>query len=138
VPRSKRAARRWRSRVPSERQHLGDFGERTAAAHLEAKGYRIVGRKFRVRDAEIDLIARDGDALVFVEVRTRRGAYPGMAALSITRTKAAKLLLAADRYIEQHPDAADLPLRIDVVAVEMERGGVLRDVIHIEDAVRPA
>jgi putative endonuclease len=124
--------------VPSERQHLGDFGERTAAAHLEAKGYRIVGRKFRVRDAEIDLIARDGDALVFVEVRTRRGAYPGMAALSITRTKAAKLLLAADRYIEQHPDAADLPLRIDVVAVEMERGGVLRDVIHIEDAVRPA
>ncbi len=124
--------------MPSERQHLGDFGERTAAAHLEAKGYRIVGRKFRVRDAEIDLIARDGDALVFVEVRTRRGAYPGMAALSITRTKAAKLLLAADRYIEQHPDAADLPLRIDVVAVEMERGGVLRDVIHIEDAVRPA
>ena len=89
--------------MPSERQSLGDFGERTAAAHLEAKGYRIVGRKFRVRDAEIDLIARDGDALVFVEVRTRRGAYPGMAALSITRTKAAKLLVAADRYIEHHP-----------------------------------
>lgn len=116
---------------------LGDFGERTAAAHLEAKGYRIVGRKFRVREAEIDLIARDGDALVFVEVRTRRGAYPGMAALSITRTKAAKLLVAADRYIEHHPDAADLPLRIDVVAIELGVGGLLRNVIHIEDAVRP-
>lgn len=123
--------------MPSERQALGDFGERTAAAHLEAKGYRIVGRKFRARDAEIDLIARDTDALVFVEVRTRRGAYPGMAALSITRTKAKKLLLAADRYLEQHPDAAELPLRIDVVAIELAADGLLQNIIHIEDAVRP-
>ena len=123
--------------MPSERQALGDFGERTAAAHLEAKGYRIVGRKFRVRDAEIDLIARDHDALIFVEVRTRRGAYPGMAALSITRTKAKKLLLAADRYLEQHPDAAELPLRIDVVAIELAAGGLVQNIIHIEDAVRP-
>lgn len=123
--------------MPSERQSLGDFGERTAVAHLEAKGYRIVGRKFRVRDAEIDLIVRDTDALVFVEVRTRRGAYPGMAALSITRTKAAKLLLAADRYIELHPDAAALPLRIDVVAIELAAGGLVQNIIHIEDAVRP-
>ena len=125
------------ARLPSERQSLGDFGERTASAHLEAKGYRIVGRKFRVRDAEIDLIARDGDALVFVEVRTRRGAYPGMAALSITRKKAAKLLVAAEWYIERNPDAADLPLRIDVVAIELGADGLLRNVIHIEDAVRP-
>lgn len=123
--------------MPSERQSLGDFGERTAAAHLEAKGYRIVGRKFRVREAEIDLVARDGDALVFVEVRTRRGAYPGMAALSITRKKAAKLLVAAEWYIERNPDAADLPLRIDVVAIELGADGLLRNIIHIEDAVRP-
>lgn len=123
--------------MPSERQSLGDFGERTAAAHLEAKGYRIVDRKFRVRDAEIDLVARDRDALVFVEVRTRRGAYPGMAALSITRKKAAKLLVAAEWYIERHPGAADLPLRIDVVAIELAADGMLQNVIHIEDAVRP-
>ena len=123
--------------MPSERQSLGDFGERTAAAHLEAKGYRIVGRKFRVREAEIDLVSRDGDALVFVEVRTRRGAYPGMAALSITRKKAAKLLVAAEWYIERNPDAADLPLRIDVVAIELGADGLLENIIHIEDAVRP-
>ena len=123
--------------MPSERQSLGDFGERTAAAHLEAKGYRVVGRKFRTRDAEIDLIARDRDAIVFVEVRTRRGAYPGMAALSITRTKAKKLLVAADRYLELHPGAADSPLRIDVVAIELGADGLLRNVVHIEDAVRP-
>jgi len=123
--------------LPSERQSLGDFGERTAAAHLEAKGFRIIDRKFRVRDAEIDLVARDRDALVFVEVRTRRGAYPGMAALSITRKKAAKLLVAVQWYIERHPDAADLPLRIDVVAIELGADGLLRNIIHIEDAVRP-
>ena len=123
--------------MPSERQSLGDFGERTAAAHLEAKGYRIIDRKFRVRDAEIDLVARDADALVFVEVRTRRGAYPGMAALSITRKKAAQLLVAAEWYIERHPDAANLPLRIDVVAIELAAGGLLQNIIHIEDAVRP-
>ncbi|HZP57157.1 MAG TPA: YraN family protein [Dehalococcoidia bacterium] len=122
--------------MPSPRQRLGDFGERVAAAHLEAKGYRIVGRKFRVRDCEIDLIAVDGDQLVFVEARTRRGAYPGMAALSVTRRKAAKLLFALDRYVEAHPEAADMPLRVDVVAVELDAAGKMRDVIHIEDAVR--
>ncbi len=121
---------------PSERKSLGDFGERTASAHLEAKGYRIIDRKYRVRDAEIDLIATDGDEVVFVEVRTRRGSYPGMAALSITRKKAAKLLFAAERYVEAHPSVADKPLRIDVVAVELDGSGKLREVTHIEDAVR--
>jgi putative endonuclease len=122
--------------MPHERQRLGDFGERVAAAHLEAKGYRIIDRKYRVRDAEIDLIAIDGDQVVFVEARTRRGAYPGMAALSITRKKAAKLLLALERYVETHPDVAEMPLRIDVVAVELDANGAMREVIHIEDAVR--
>jgi putative endonuclease len=123
--------------LPSEGQQLGGFGERVARAHLEAKGYRIVGRNFRTRDAELDLIAVDGDQAVFVEVRTRRGAYPGMAALSITRTKARKLLLAVDRYAESHPEVADMPLRIDVVAIELGADGKMQNVIHIEDAVRP-
>lgn len=123
--------------MPDERQHLGGFGERTAAAHLQAKGYRIIDRNFRVREAEIDLIAIDGDALVFVEVRTRRGAYPGMAALSITRGKARKLLTAVEHYIEHRPEVADMPLRIDVVAIEVARDGTMLGVTHIEDAVRP-
>lgn len=122
--------------MPSERQHLGDFGERTARAHLEARGYRIIDRKFRTRDAEIDLVAIDGDQAVFVEVRTRRGAYPGMAALSVTRTKARKVLLAVGRYVEAHPEFAEMPLRIDVVAIELDGDGKLTDIHHIEDAVR--
>lgn len=122
--------------LPEERKQLGNFGERLAAAHLESKGYTIIGRNFRVFEAEIDLVARDGDAVVFVEVRTRRGAYPGMAALSITRTKARKLLRAVEFYAERHPDVANAPLRIDVVAIELAPGGKLLNVHHIEDAVR--
>jgi putative endonuclease len=122
--------------LPDERRPLGDFGERVAAAHLEAKGYEIIDRKFRVIEAEIDLVARDGDVLVFVEVRTRRGGASGMAALSVNARKAAQLRRAAAWYIEQHPDLADDPMRIDVVTVELHRDGVVGAVTHIEDAVR--
>ena len=111
--------------------------ERVATAHLQAKGYRIIDRKFRLREAEIDVIAVDGDQAVFVEVRTRRGAYPGMAALSITRTKAKKMLNAVHFYIERHPDIGEMPLRIDVVAIEIDADGRVSQVHHIEDAVRP-
>ncbi len=122
--------------MPDDRKPLGDFGERVAAAHLEAKGYRIIDRKFRVVEAEIDLVARDGDTLVFVEVRTRRGGAAGMAALSVNAAKAKQLLRAVDWYIEQHPEIADEPMRIDVVTVELARDGTLREVAHIENAVR--
>jgi putative endonuclease len=121
---------------PDGRKPLGDFGERVAAAHLLAKGYEVIDRKFRVFEAEIDVVARDGDQLVFVEVRTRRGGAPGMAALSVSRTKARRLRHAVEWYVERHPELADAPLRIDVIAVELDRDGTLREVTHIEDAVR--
>jgi putative endonuclease len=123
-------------KVANDRKPLGDFGERVAGAHLEAKGYRIVDRKFRVLEAEIDLVARDGDELVFVEVRTRRGGVAGMAALSVNARKSAQLRRAAAWYIEQHPELADDPMRIDVVTVELRRDGTLGAVTHIEGAVR--
>ena len=120
----------------ADRKGLGEFGERVAAAHLEAKGYRIVERNFRVNEAELDVVAMHGGVLVFVEVRTRRGGDVGMAALSVNGRKSAKVLLAARWYIEAHPELADLPMRIDVVTVELRRDGAVRDVTHIEDAVR--
>jgi putative endonuclease len=123
-------------RVADDRKPLGDFGERVASAHLEAKGYRIVDRKFRVLEAEIDLVARDGDELVFVEVRTRRGGASGAAALSVVGRKAAQLRRAAAWYVEQHAELSDEPMRIDVVTVELRRDGVVGAVTHIEGAVR--
>jgi len=122
--------------MPDDRKPLGDFGERVAAAHLEAKGYAILGRNFRVAEAELDLVARDGDTLVFVEVRTRRGGVAGAAALSVNARKAQQLQRAAAWYIEEHPQHSDDPMRIDVVTVELRRDGTLGRVTHIEDAVR--
>ena len=115
------------------RRDLGAFGERLAAAHLEAKGYRIRARNFRCREGEIDIVAEDGDCLVFVEVRTRRGDAFGTPAESVTVAKERRLLTVARAYLQEHPD---LPpnQRIDVVAIELSRGRLLA-VQHIEAAI---
>jgi putative endonuclease len=115
------------------RRDLGAFGERLAAAHLEAKGYRIRARNFRCREGEIDIVAEDGDCLVFVEVRTRRGDAFGSPAESVTLAKERRLLTVARAYLQEH---ADVPpnQRIDVVGVELSRGRLLA-VEHIEGAI---
>jgi putative endonuclease len=115
------------------RRDLGAFGERVAAAHLEAKGYRIRARNFRCREGEIDIVAEDGDCLVFVEVRTRRGDAFGTPAESVTAAKERRLLTVAKAYLQEHPDVP-ANQRIDVVGVELSRGRLLA-VQHIEGAI---
>jgi len=115
------------------RRHLGAFGERVAAAHLEAKGYRIRARNFRCREGEIDIVAEDGDCLVFVEVRTRRGDAFGTPAESVTVAKERRLLTVARAYLQEHIDVPPNQ-RIDVVGVELSRGRLLA-VQHIEGAI---
>ena len=121
---------------PGSRKILGQRGEDIAAAFLRDRGYSILARNYRTPVGEIDLIARHGAITVFVEVRTRRGGAAGMAALSVNAAKAMRLLRAVDWYIEHHPELADAPMRIDVVTVELARDGTLREVAHIENAVR--
>ena len=116
------------------RRDLGDFGERVAAAHLEAKGYHIRERNFRTREGEIDIIAEHAGVLVFVEVRTRRGGTRGTAAESVTARKAAHLLAAAHTYVQERPDCP-AEQRIDVIAVELAPAGRLLSVEQIEGAV---
>ena len=116
------------------RRDLGAFGERVAAAHLEAKGYRIRERNFRVADGEIDIIAERGGTLVFLEVRTRRGGSRGTAAESITARKAAHLLAAAQAYAQANPDCP-AEQRIDVIAVVLAADGRVVSVEQIEGAV---
>ncbi len=116
------------------RRDLGAFGERLAAAQLEAKGYRIRERNFRTREGEIDIIAEHRSTLVFVEVRTRRGDAMGSPAESVTAAKAAHILAAAQAYVQAHPDCpADQ--RIDVIAVSLAPDGRVLTVEHIEGAV---
>ncbi len=116
------------------RRRLGAFGERVAAAHLEARGYRILVRNWRCREGEIDIVATTGDCLVFVEVRTRRGQERGSALESVGPVKGARLALLAQAYCQER---LDLPAdrRIDVVAVELSPSGRLLGIQHIENAV---
>jgi putative endonuclease len=115
------------------RRDLGDFGERVAAAHLEANGYRIVERNFRTREGEIDIIAERCSTLVFVEVRTRRGEAMGTPSESITAAKAAHLLSAAAAYTQARDWGGDQ--RIDVIAVTLAADGRLLGVEQIEGAL---
>ena len=116
------------------RRDLGAFGERVAAAHLEAKGYRIRQRNYRTREGEVDIIAEDASTLAFVEVRTRRGDALGSPAESITAAKAAHILAAAQAYIQAH-DGCPADQRIDVIAVSLAPDGRVLAVEHIEGAV---
>lgn len=77
----------------------GEQGEALAAAFLQRQGLTIVARNYRCRFGEIDLIARDGETLVFVEVRSRASNAFGGAAASITHAKQARLLQAARHHL---------------------------------------
>ena len=121
--------------MPSQdnRQGLGRWGEDLAARHLVAKGYEVVARNWRCEAGELDLVIRDGDCLVFVEVRTRRGRAMGAPEESITAAKQARLSALAEAYVQAH----DWPgyWRLDVVAVEVDRRGRLLRVDHYENAI---
>ena len=110
------------------RKQLGDFGERVAANRLDAEGMRIVGRNVRVGRIEVDIVAEDGEDLVFVEVRTRRGAA-GLAAESLGAAKLRRMWQGALRYCDEHGVVLERA-RIDVVAVDLDANGAVRDVVH--------
>ncbi|MBL8250749.1 MAG: YraN family protein [Candidatus Competibacter sp.] len=103
-------------RLPvTSRVAQGAAAEDFALRYLEARGLRLVARNFRCRAGELDLILRDGEQLVFVEVRSRRYSQFGTPAESVTRTKQQKLLRAAAFYLQRQ--RLDLPCRFDVVAI---------------------
>ncbi|HTA65435.1 MAG TPA: YraN family protein, partial [Xanthomonadaceae bacterium] len=86
--------------------------------HLEAAGLRLIAANQRYRVGEIDLVMRDGEVVVFVEVRYRRSAGFGGSALSVDAHKQRKLVLAAQCFLAEHADLARRACRFDVVAVE--------------------
>lgn len=94
----------------------GARAESLAADFLAARGLSIVARNFRTRMGEIDLIARDGEMLVFVEVRKRRSAAYGGAAASITAAKRARLIAAAQAYLAML--RSEPPCRFDAVLID--------------------
>lgn len=116
-------------------RRLGDFAERVAASHLEAKGYQVLERNWSVREGEIDIIASRNSELVFVEVRSKQGRMAtGTPEESITGRKATHVRAAAAAYLQQHPDAPPNQ-RIDVVVLELDAKGRVLRVEQIENAI---
>jgi putative endonuclease len=110
------------------------LGEDLAVAHLLRRGYIIVERNHRCRAGEIDVVARDGECLVLVEVRTRRGLSHGTPEESITPAKQARMRRTAEIYVATLPEPP-AAFRIDVVAVELSPAGKLLRVDLIKDAL---
>ena len=100
----------------------GEKGERLAVRFLRRRGYRIVERNYRCRRGEIDLVALDGDEVVFVEVKTRSGTAFGSPAEAVTRTKRRRLAHAARDYCNRR-HLAEPCCRCDVVAILLPAGG---------------
>jgi putative endonuclease len=106
--------------VTVARQTLGHGGEEMAAAYLQAAGYRILARNYRTRLGEIDIVARDGDILVFVEVKVRRSPSFGSAKAAVTAAKRRRLSKLALQYLKSPAGRRYSKARFDVVAVDRQ------------------
>ena len=100
---------------------LGKTGENLACAELEKRGYTIIARRYRRRGGEIDIIARDGATVVFVEVKARDGHAFGDAAEAVTAFKRRRISRLALDYMTRNR-LANRPCRFDVVSIHFDSG----------------
>ncbi len=104
--------------VSEPRLKPGQAGEELACKYLERKGMRILDRNYRCRAGEIDVVARDGNTVVFVEVKERTGTSHGTAIESVTASKRARVVRAARLYAATHGLDGSCRFRFDVIAVD--------------------
>ena len=118
----------------SQNKPMGDQGERMAAEHLERAGWTVLARNFRVGHREVDLVARRGEVVAFVEVKTRAGLGYGHPLEAITARKRREIQFVAQMWVDRHGRPGDL-YRYDAIAVLLPTGGPPR-IEHVEDAWR--
>lgn len=120
-----------------KRRDTGTLGEKLAQAFLSKKGYRILETNYRCRHGEIDIVAQQGDCLVFIEVRTKTSAQFGSPEESITAAKMEKLREVATHF-QQSLQNLPASWRIDMVAIELDRSKKPTRIELIENAVGEA
>lgn len=117
--------------MSSETTLLGRWGEAQVAEYLHKKGYRLIASGYRCRMGEIDLIARKGPYLAFVEVKLRRDAKFATAREQVTAAKQRKILVTAEHFLAQHPEMGEYRCRFDVAEVYAPEGTkTLKPEIH--------
>jgi putative endonuclease len=117
------------SRSGGDRQRLGRRGESVACRVLARKGYQILARRLRSRRGEIDIVAREGGALVFIEVKTRRPGRFGRPVDAVGPRKQRRLVALARSFLKRRRLAGER-VRFDVVSVEIEPGRAARVEVH--------
>jgi len=115
--------------MSQKRMALGKTGEDLACGELERRGYAIIARRHRCRGGELDIIARDGPTLVFVEVKAREGHTFGDAAEAVTWQKQQRIVRLASEYVMRH-HVSDSPCRFDVVSIQFDEGRPVIDVFQ--------
>lgn len=115
---------------------LGNKGERLAARFLKQQGYRILARQHRTALGEIDLIALDGECVVFVEVKTRRSSDAGHPAEAVGHHKQSQLTRLALAYLKRH-NLLDHAARFDVVAIVWSQEKQPPEIVHYKNAFEP-
>lgn len=113
---------------------LGNDYEDRAVALIEDRGLRLLERNFRGKTGEIDIVALDGDQLVFVEVRARSNRFYDSAVGSVNLRKQQRLVRTAQLYLQRRPQWANLPCRFDVVAFDPPQSGTNHRVRWIRGA----
>ncbi|HEY9077482.1 MAG TPA: YraN family protein [Anaerolineaceae bacterium] len=118
------------------KQSLGRWGEHVAEVYLDKKGYEFIARNVRSSYGEIDLVARQGDEIVFIEVKTRTNRAYGMPEEAVTPLKLSHLEACIQDWIQNHPEHSQMQYRIDVIAIQLSRGGRSPQIEHFENVVR--
>lgn len=115
------------------KKNLGDFGEMAAEEYLINCGYEILCRNFLVRGGEIDIVAKDGDMLAFVEVKTRSSQKFGYPSEAVDKKKIGHMLTAAEEYLRQNPTDCEIRFDvIEVIAVVSETDANIEEINHIK------
>ena len=118
----------------NENQELGDWGETYAIKYLEGKGYQILARNIRTPYGEIDIVAKELDQIIFVEVKTRTSRKFGYPEDAITERKITHLIESAEFYLQAHPEI-NVDWRIDVIAIQVDPQRNSPTLTHFEDAL---
>ena len=109
------------------RRKIGTEQEKIAGAYLESRGYRILEYNFRAPRSEIDIVARDGRYLVFVEVKYRVSGHSGHPLEAVDLRKQRRICLAARYYLYTHGQGEDTPCRFDVIGIEGDGVMLVKD-----------
>ncbi len=111
---------------------LGSKGEDLAVQYLKKKGFKVIERNYHCPAGEIDLIAREKNTLVFVEIKARSSSDFGLPQEAVDRFKQRKMIEAARTYLAERHLTEDIPARFDVVAIQLTPTGP--DIELIKDA----